>query len=62
MIVIINVVTNNITNITIITNNITNIAIITNIVIITIETNVLLPTKKGKAKNEIPKINLKPIL
>ena len=62
MIVIINVITNNITNIAIITNNTTNVAIITNVVIIIIETNVLLPMKKGKVKNEILKTNLEPIL
>ena len=62
MIVTTNVVTNNTTNVAIVTNNTTNITIVTNVVIITVEINVLLPTKKRKAKNEIPKTNPKPIL
>ncbi len=59
MIVTTNVVTNNTTNIAIITNNTTNVATVTNIVIVTVEINVLLSTKKGKVKNEILKINPK---
>ncbi len=43
-------------------NNTTNIAIITNVVTVTVETNVLLSTKKGKARNEILRINPEPIL
>jgi len=62
MIVITNVVTNNMMNVTIMTNNTTNIIIITNVVIIIIEINVLLPIKKRKVKNEILKINLESIL
>ncbi len=62
MIVTINVIMNNTTNIAIIMNNTTNIAIVTNIVIVIVETNVLLSMKKGKVRNEIPKTNLKSIL
>ena len=61
MIVTINVVTNNTTNVAIVTNNTINVATITNIVTMTVETNVLLPTKKKKVKNEILRINLEPI-
>ena len=57
-----NVVTNNTTNVTTVINNITNIATVINVVIVTVETNVLLPTKKGKVRNEILKTNPKPIL
>ncbi len=62
MIVITNVVTNNTMNVATVTSNTTNVAIMTNIVIVTIEINVLLSTKKEKVKNEILKTNLKPIL
>ncbi len=62
MIVTTNVVTNNTTNIAIVMNNTTNVAIVTNVITVTVETNVLLPTKKGKVRNEIPKTNLEPIL
>ena len=50
-----------IVTISVMTSNITNVATVTNVVIVTVETNVLLPIKKRKARNEILKTNLKPI-
>ncbi len=47
--------------INVMTSNTTNVATVTNVVIVTVETNVLLPIKKRKARNEILKTNLKPI-